>query len=214
MRNLTKTKIPLVLEQNHESWQRQLDQDPSGTNKYRYRHPEIKAALREETYDKCVYCESKVGHNTPGDVEHMVPSSVSREQHYDWQNLTIACTECNRRKNDYYQSDAPFLNPYRDDVEHRVLHAGPVVVPAAGDEVAEISVSILELDSPDKRRVLFAQKVATLKSVGQLINSIVNTSSPYLKKVLQKRLQEYASPSAEYSAMVLSLPNAKDFLAL
>src|SRR5687767_14822167 len=101
MRKVSKHAEPDVLQTNHQEWTDAYLADPgNATKKYRYRHPEIKSALKEETADKCVYCESKIGHNTPGDVEHMTPSSVQPQHHFAWSNLTIACTECNRRKND------------------------------------------------------------------------------------------------------------------
>ena len=87
--------------------------------------PEL--TLKEETGFKCVYCESKIGHNTPGDIEHKIPSSKDEDQHFAWNNLTIACTECNRRKNDYYVIGNEFLDPYSDDVENVLEHHGPLV---------------------------------------------------------------------------------------
>ena len=41
----------------------------------RYAHGEIKAAVKGETYEKCAYCESKIAHVAPGDIEHIKPKS-------------------------------------------------------------------------------------------------------------------------------------------
>src|SRR4051794_22793171 len=123
MRRVSKLPAPAILAENAATWLAEFCEDPnSGARRYRYRAPEIKAVLREETASKCVYCESKIGHNCPGDVEHKVPSSRCRDLHFEWSNLTIACTECNRRKNAYYDPILPFLDPYEDPVEDLLLH--------------------------------------------------------------------------------------------
>lgn len=89
--------MPNVLAINHDEWLTAFLADKTNkTNKYRYRHSEIKITLTEETGWKCVYCESKIGHNTPGDIEHKVPSSKDEHRHFNWENLTVACTECNK----------------------------------------------------------------------------------------------------------------------
>lgn len=82
MRRITKSAIPQVLADNAAIWLTEYLADrESATKKFRYRHSEIKKALRSESGWKCVYCESKVGHNTPGDIEHKVPSSKPEGEH-------------------------------------------------------------------------------------------------------------------------------------
>ncbi len=123
MRKIQKLQIPEILASNSAKWLSEYIEDKSSSNRrYRYRETDIKNQLKQETADKCVYCESKIGHNTPGDVEHKIPSSKNINLHFDWNNLTIACTECNRRKNDYYEEGIEFLDPYEDDVEVLLEH--------------------------------------------------------------------------------------------
>ena len=135
MRKLEKLPCPKILSDNFDVWTEEFLADTtSSTKKYRYRNPAIKEVLKNETGWKCVYCESKIGHNTPGDVEHKIPSSKAEGLHFDWDNLTVACGECNRRKNDHYEVGQEFLDPYIDDVEHEIEHYGPVVGWRNGDE--------------------------------------------------------------------------------
>lgn len=76
MIKLRKGKKPAVLEKKAALWTNNLlTKIANGTRlskaeKGRYRHPQIKAALKEETREKCAYCESKFLHVTHGDVEH------------------------------------------------------------------------------------------------------------------------------------------------
>lgn len=201
MRNLTKLGEPEVLALNHECWLIEYKADKeSSTKKYRYRHRDIKEALKAETGYKCVYCESKIGHNTPGDIEHKIPSSKDEEQHFIWSNLTIACTECNRRKNDYYEVGNEFLDPYSDDVEASLEHHGPLVFWKSANTRAETTIRILELNG-NNRQQLVERKINKLEEFSNLIERfLVQTGA--LKMLLWKQIQEMTGLGSEYSAML------------
>jgi 5-methylcytosine-specific restriction endonuclease McrA len=204
MRRLAKLPIPPVLATNKGSWLTEYLADPSSqTRRTKYRHPEIKATLRTETSWKCVYCESKIGHNTPGDVEHKVPSSRKQHLHFDWNNLTIACTECNRRKNDYYEQGEEFLDPYLEDVEACLVHLGPLVYWKPGHARAEVSVRTLELDS-GKRPALLERKRDTLEKARALLDLVQGASTDLIRALRVNELDRMHRVDAEYSAMVLT----------
>ncbi len=213
MRSLDKENIPEVLNVNHENWLATWLQDKTNrTNKYRYRHPDIKTTLKEETGYKCVYCESKIGHNTPGDVEHIIPSSKDETQHFIWNNLTIACTECNRRKNAYYEEGEEFLNPYIDKpIEDLVEHFGPIVSWRNGHARAEISVKILELNS-NVRSELISQKIQKIEELNNLIERYQAEVNPMLKKLHELSLDSMSENKSEYSGMVKSILEKKGII--
>jgi hypothetical protein len=205
MRHLEKLDIPEVLEQNAALWEQEyLADQTNSTKRYRYRNPEIKSTLVRETAGKCVYCESKIGHNTPGDVEHKIPSSVEPARHYDWSNLTIACAECNRRKNDYLDAVKPFLDPYVDDVEDLLVHHGPIVGWKHGTASAEASIKILDLHS-GKRSHLLLRKIEKIDEINNLCERLLTSHGSPLEPLLRLDLQRRADKDAEYSAMAASL---------
>lgn len=204
MRNLSKISEPEILKINKENWQESFRNDPSPTNRTRYRCHAIKTALKEETGFKCVYCESKIGHNTPGDVEHKIPSSKVPDLHYTWENLTIACTECNRRKNNYYQVGTEFLDPYSDDVESLVEHLGPLVLWATNNTRAEITIKTLELNDYT-RTELIMRKIEIINDFKNLIERYQCPSDPNLKELLLKQIQDKISKNSEYSGMLKTM---------
>lgn len=209
MRNLEKLPIPDVLTNNHVKWLNTFLADKGNTtNKYRYRHPEIKVRLKEETGWKCVYCESKIGHNTPGDVEHKVPSSKVDKLHFTWENLTIACTECNRRKNDYYEKGEEFLDPYNDDVESDVEHYGPILGWAAGNDRAEITIKTLELDT-NIRFSLISRKIEKIEEINNLIERYVKDDNQSIKELMKQKINRMMDKKSEYSGMIVSITKAK-----
>jgi len=204
MRRLKKETVPDVLAQNASSWTSAYVADPTNrTKKFRYRHPDIKAALLLETSQKCIYCESKVGHNTPGDVEHKIPSSQKKNLHFEWANLTIACSECNRRKLDYFDEVTPFIDPYCDDVESRVLHHGPIVGWAPGDASAEASIKTLELHNGNRQQ-LITRKVETIDSLNNLV-ARVSTAQGVIKEMLRISLEKMRGLDSEFSGMIKAI---------
>ena len=204
MRHLEKLSIPDVLNANCLDWTDQYKSDrTSKTKKYRYRHEDIKRTLIEETGGKCVYCESKIGHNTPGDVEHKTPSSANVDLHFDWNNLTIACTECNRRKRAYFDMLKPFLDPYSADVESRIMHLGPVVGWQPGDEPAEISVRMLELHD-NSRAELIKRKIEAIDNLNNLVARYHQVNG-VMKDLLLLSIQRLKCRDSEYSGMLISV---------
>ena len=209
MRNLQKGVEPPVLEANAARWLEEFEADlGNSTKRYRYREPTIKDALKLETGEKCVYCESKIGHNTPGDVEHMIPTSKERRLHFTWLNLTIACTECNRRKNDFYRQHDGFLNPYLDDVEAQLEHHGPIVSWRAGSASGEVTVGTLELSSPE-RMSLVQRKIGKFNEMQHLLERFTSARPGVLRELLKRQLRAMTDKSAEYSAMIAAGLRAK-----
>lgn len=202
MRKLEKNAKPQVLEENENTWLADFKADQANsTKRYRYRDKDIKDALKVETGSKCVYCESKIGHNTPGDIEHKIPSSKNVDLHFAWNNLTIACTECNRRKNDYYQVGLEFLDPYVDEVEELLEHHGPIVYWLARSKRAEISIRTLELNSQN-RLPLVLHKIEKIEEVSNLFERYESEPNETLKALLRRKLLEMTNASSEYSGMV------------
>jgi hypothetical protein len=124
--------------------------------------------------------------------------------HFSWENLTIACTECNRRKNDYYEVEAGFLDPYVDPVEQFVEHHGPLVYWVPGNMRAEISISTLELNSRKRSQLIF-DKIEKMQQVQHLYERYISTANPGLKGILKEQLEYMADKTSEYSGMVLEI---------
>ena len=125
MRELVKLAKPQILVENEAAWTQALlaviarGEDPTSTQKGRYRHPQIKRQLLLETEEKCAYCESKMRHITYGDIEHVIPKSKKPELSFVWENLTMACDVCNTNKGTFYEvidgnNGSILIDPYVD----------------------------------------------------------------------------------------------------
>ena len=56
----------------------------NGTKKFEFNnrifgHENVKAELLKAQFNKCCYCESKIGSTSPGDVEHYRPKAYSQQ---------------------------------------------------------------------------------------------------------------------------------------
>ena len=208
MRRIEKTACPDVLEQHGGQWLQEFLAKPSNeTRRSRYRHPEIKEHLKKETFGKCVYCESKIGHNTPGDTEHIRPVKKFVREIFVWENLTISCAECNRRKGDYYDGNCMFLNPYTDNVEDMIVHFGPLVSWEIGNERAETTIRKLELDKCT-RMELISRKIEKIEVVKNLLERIEGKVGGTLRELWELNLNEMISVSSEFSGMAMVVVNA------
>ena len=68
----------------------------------RYRLPEVVRALHAMQHCKCCYCEQPIGIDTSGKhVEHFRPRRF-RGLLYRWENLLLACADCNGAKGDKF----------------------------------------------------------------------------------------------------------------
>ncbi|MCY2964626.1 MAG: hypothetical protein NT069_13495 [Planctomycetota bacterium] len=86
-----------------------------------YGAEDVKQALMVAQHDKCCFCESKISHNSHGDVEHFRPKAANRQAAkqkierpgyywlaYDWKNLLLCCQICNQRQK---KNLFPLINP-------------------------------------------------------------------------------------------------------
>ena len=93
----------------------------------RFSHETVRNALRRMQREKCCYCEIYITDWGPGrQVDHYRPKDKYRCLKYDWDNLLVACGECNHAKSNKFpkslSKDPLILNPYDpcDDPEDHV----------------------------------------------------------------------------------------------
>ena len=67
-----------------------------------YSSSEVKKRVQEDFCSKCYICEQK---NTRSvEVEHFKPHKGDSSLKYDWNNLFLACSQCNRTKGSRYHN--------------------------------------------------------------------------------------------------------------
>ena len=201
MIRLQKAPKPGILETNEAAWTKEFLDTLAGNGmipdaiRYRYRHPEIKAALLSEACDKCIYCEQKI---SPGETDHILPVSGRPELLVAWTNLGLACKDCNTYKGAYYSETEPMLNPFIDDPTEHLLFFGPLVMSQIGDQLGFRTVEQLRLH----RMQLVERRKERIERLQALLEQWNSMPDGATKELVKNKILEEAGRDREYSAIV------------
>lgn len=201
-----------MLHGNEDAWGREFEiavanaQNPLPA---RYRHADIRDQLREDLSGKCAYCESHIEHVAYSHIEHIQPKSRVPADVCRWTNLTLACPVCNTQKGDYFDPEAPLLNPYVDNVEDEVCFYGPMALERSYR--AKLTISRLKLNRAD----LLFRRHENLRSISKILDLMERAEGDAaliaaLKEELGTELKdssEYASCSRYFSEAELAHRN-------
>jgi len=182
--------------------------NPAALTKGEYKDKVNKEALRQSTSGKCMYCESKIEHNSFAQVEHIKPKSKFPELEFEWENLGYCCQSCNTNKWQKYDEVTPFINPYNEKPENYLVFLGFMAYPNQGSERGEYSIKELELN----RAGLIERRKEKLDKLVIMINAAYRTSNKSLKDQAITQLKAEAEKDKEYSAMIKTILFAQNIL--
>ena len=207
MISLTKGTCPKILDDNAVVWRDELlaviatGNEPSTTQKNRYNHKDIKDVLLTETAQKCAFCESKIRHIDDGDIEHFIPKSEHPEFSFEWSNLTLACTICNRNKSNYYAPAGDhnsLINPYADEPRDHFLFHKEIITPAPESLRAIKTEEILDLN----RGELVERRREQIAKLHEFITAYAQANDPYKPMVARQIRKQCSGSDKEYSAFL------------
>lgn len=169
--------------------------------KRNYKHPDIKKAIKGDSFGKCIYCESKISHVYFGDIEHIKPKSKFPELEFDWNNLGYVCAKCNNEKSDKWDDQCPFINPYIEDPLYFLCAVGIFIYHLAGNKRGEITEKEIDLN----RSELIEMRKERIDSIRTLADKYNNETSAALKGTLLKELKKELADDKPYSACARSI---------
>jgi uncharacterized protein (TIGR02646 family) len=204
MIRLHKGDEPKVLSDNAAAWTAEIvaayasGGKPTEAQSTRYRHEDIKSAIVAETHGKCAYCETKVVHSQPGDIEHIFPKSIDRAKTFEWQNLTLACRTCNANKSNKDPNYEHIMDPYKVDPLEHLVFLGPLVA-SSGSVEGTNTRTILELH----RTALTEDRQHVLERHLLVYGEVSRNDLPVVvrKAIYEDFVAREAAAGAEYSAM-------------
>ncbi|AQS05896.1 HNH endonuclease [Clostridium beijerinckii] len=216
MIKLSKLPKPKILVDHAKQWTKEYCDclsrgiKPSPEIASRYNNPIIKSTLERETNGKCAYCESKIKHNSYGDIEHILPKNVEArpDLYVEWTNLTLACEQCNRTgKRTYYNPAKPLINPYEDDPDEHFQVLGPMICYKPGDERAFITENKLNLN----RSELITRRSERISSVEKLLFSWEQATEDTIRDIISDQLLQECMPDKEFSFVIKYFLIARGF---
>jgi len=203
MIKLIKGPVPHILQIKGPEWagvvrdKLAANEPLTNTEKSRYSHQDIKAAIVAETFGKCAYCESKIRHVAYGDIEHITAKNNDPELWFSWKNLTLACDICNTNKG----TKSGIVDPYGQDPEERIIFFGHAALPIPGDEDAALTIRFLDLN----RDELVSKRQERIEYLCKFLSTIAQTANPELKEILRADFELELEDSKEYVALSRSL---------
>lgn len=217
MIKISKGEEPKILHDNSNAWVDSLlryihrnQKVPSALGS-KYNHPEVKEALKKETYSKCMYCESTVAHVSYEHIEHIKPKAKEKypELTFDWENLGLACPKCNMNKGDEFDPHLPLLNPYVDQPNEHLFAAGPYIYGRPGKARGQLTEKLLDLN----RVELIEQRLEKIEAIRQLMDSYEKEQNLTLKKLILKELLKELGVDKAYSFVTNSMVKIVDLEA-
>lgn len=202
MIQITKLAKPQVLVDNALNWTKTVmnyvnnGQKIPDNHKNKYSHTDIKNQVKLETKEKCVYCESHVTHQYPGDIEHIIPKAIYPRLTFNWSNLTFACYWCNNGKRDYVEkNEAKLINPYKDKISEHLHFFGPLMMHINQSKRGEITWKQIKLN----RKELIDRRIDKIKELQNLIDKYDREIVPALKAILLNEIKEFCETEREFS---------------
>lgn len=175
---------------------------PNALQNNDYKHPLNKSALASASYDKCMYCESKISHIDYAHVEHIKPKADGKypELAYVWENLGYACPKCNNNKSDKYFPDTPYIDPYLEVPGDHIFSCGALLFQTNGSERGEISIRDIGLNRPD----LVEKRMVRIQDIQKALNATFRSTNATLRAAAIKELENESNPDKEYSLCIRS----------
>ena len=217
-------------QQNCEAY----DQDPaaygSGELKFEFIdsiYRSIKKVLEGLQHNKCGYCESRHSATSAGRIDHFRPKGAVRQGKgsdriypgyywlaYRWDNLVLACEDCNLKKSDYFPLEDPgqrarshfdrldqeaplLLNPYVEtNPDEHLTFDGSACRPET--EHGRVTVAVLGLNRPElqEERQYVLNIFATLCTVARSPDECDTR-----RREARDKRDAFARFDARYSAM-------------
>lgn len=174
MRHLKRFSKPDKLVQKEQEWlDTFLKSGNKRPNSSQYGHKDVRAKLDAMSGHKCFYCEQKLK-GKPKEVDHFIEVADPNGKNlaFAWENLYLACENCNGKMphKDIAVTDA--LNPCLDtdtEIEQHLTFDDEMIECANNSTKGDLTIRKYRLDSDEldllrsKILVIFYKKLATIE---------------------------------------------------
>ncbi len=206
MIHLDRLSKPDILEAKQKEWtDKFIASGKSRPDFSKYGHSEISETLRSISFNKCYYCERKLT-DIHSEIDHYIEVSdtTGKALAFDWENLFLACQNCN---NKFPNSKIPVnqaLNPFYDsdyEIESHLTFENEIITAQNNSEIGLRTIQKFKLDS-DSLDKIRSKHLLNFKDVLLKIreNQIANQGRPISAEEKQI-IQKFAQKDAPFSLM-------------
>ena len=150
MRHISRLEKPRILAEKAEQWTSIF---ASGTknrpDNSKYAHAEVKGVLYSMSFHKCYYCERKLK-NIPKEIDHFIEVSERKDLAYEWENLYLACDNCNGKIPNTSIAVTDVLDPCRhtdDEIGEHLVFDDELITAKNGSALGLKTIQKYGLDS-------------------------------------------------------------------
>lgn len=221
MRHIDRLPKPAILVEKEVEWQEKYEaklvENPHARPDHsKYAHKQIKDALYSMSYGKCFYCESKL----PGgnkEVDHFVEVALDHGKAYDWDNLYLACTNCNDKLDNEAISVTEALDPCKDsdeEIKEAITFEREQICSVAASQKGLNTIKKFRLNTEllDLKRSRWLNKL--LLEASTIHSRMIAEGRDKATEEERRRMSWYMSPEQPYSLMceVFIKTNLRDLL--
>lgn len=208
MRHIERLERPAILREKQADWQAKYEERLAENPKARpdnskYAHKQIKDTLYAMSYGKCFYCETKLSGGSK-EVDHFIEVGIDHSKAYDWENLYLACTNCNDKMDHVAIPVTETLDPCRDsdeEIRQNITFVEELISAVPGSQKGLNTIKKFKLNSEllDMRRGQWLNKI--LKTVVEIQEHMIQEGRNVVTEEEKKRLLRYTMPDQPYSLM-------------
>jgi len=208
MRHIDRLPKPAILSDRQVEWQEKygekLAENPQARpDNSKYAHKEIKDRLYAMSYGKCFYCETKLSGGNK-EVDHFVEVAIDHSKAYQWDNLCLACSNCNDKMDHNAIPVTEALDPCRDsdeEIQRNITYVDELIsaVPGSQKGLNTIKKYKLSTELLDMRRGQWLKKL--LKTVADIEGVMIEEGRKTVTDTEKKALLRYTMPDQPYSLM-------------
>ena len=208
MRHIERLPRPAILNEKQTEWQEKyeekLAENPNARPDHsKYAYKQIKEALYAMSYGKCFYCETKLSGGCK-EVDHFIEVGIDHSKAYEWENLYLACTNCNDKMNHVAIPVTEALDPCLDsdeDIQRNITFVEEQISAVHGSQKGLNTIKKFKLNSEllDMRRGQWLKKL--LKTVVDIQKRMIEEGRRAVTEEERERLLRYTMPDQPYSLM-------------
>lgn len=208
MRHINRLQEPDILASKHDEWQKKFETErevhPSARpDASKYGNRKIREALEACSYGKCFYCESTLKGELR-EIDHFIEVSVNPRLAYSWNNLYLACSNCNDKKSQLKIPVEDVLDPCSDsdkEIQSHIYFKDEYIGAQPGSDKGLKTIRKFKLNSEllDLKRGKWLNKIA--KHVIAIQRRMIADGRNETTDEEKRQLLCYMQPDQPYSLM-------------
>lgn len=208
MRHIDRLPKPKILATKEAEWQRKYNQrltkEPhSRPDSTKYAHSDIRDTLRAMSFKKCFYCESLLS-GEASEVDHFIEVAIDHNKAFDWNNLYLACGNCNDKLNHLVVPVDVVLDPCShsdSEIQSDISYNDEQIFAVNASERGLKTIKKFKLNSDvmDLKRGRWLRKLAN--EIIEIHNTMFSEGRKAMNPTERNTILHYLSPDQPYSLM-------------